>query len=70
MTFEFKALLRNNTKELVPCFEKMNPLGKKWVFKAKLNSDGPLQIYKVSLVAKGFQQTLRLDYFDSYSLVV
>ena len=45
-------------------------IGCKWVFKVKLKPDGSLERYKAWLVAKGFQQTLSLDYFEAFSPVV
>lgn len=48
----------------------MNVVGHKWVFKTKLNSDGSLQKLKARLVAQGFQQTLGVDYFETFSPIV
>ena len=42
----------------------------KWVFKVKLKPNGSLERYKARIVAKGFQQTLCLDYFETFSLIV
>lgn len=48
----------------------MHVVGYKWVFKVIHNSNGFVQKYKVRLIAKGFQRTLGVDYFETFSLVV
>ena len=45
-------------------------IGCKWVFKVKLNPGSSLERYKARLITKDFQQTLGLDYFETFSLVV
>uniref|UniRef100_A0A5S6QKK1 Reverse transcriptase Ty1/copia-type domain-containing protein n=1 Tax=Trichuris muris TaxID=70415 RepID=A0A5S6QKK1_TRIMR len=51
------------------------PLGKKtvsakWVFKAKLDSQGRICAYKARLVARGFSQKYGRDYDETYAPVV
>ncbi len=50
------------------------PLGKKiagykWVFTTKFKPDGSLDRYKAQLVAKGYTQTYRIDYLESFTPV-
>src|SRR5277367_853585 len=45
------------------------PIGCKWVFKRKLNSDGSIARYKARLVAKGYAQQFRIDYDETYAPV-
>nr|GEZ08734.1 retrotransposon protein, putative, Ty1-copia subclass [Tanacetum cinerariifolium] len=41
----------------------------KWLFKKKTDMDGAVHTYKVYLVAKGYTQTLEIDYEETFSLV-
>ena len=70
MDAEFQALKNNDTWDLVPYKSKYNVVGNKWVFKLKYNYDCSLNKYKVRLVAKGFHQTPRVDFSETYSLVI
>lgn len=48
----------------------MNVVGSIWVFKLKRKHDGSTHQYKAQLVAKGFNQTLGIDYKETFSLVI
>lgn len=67
---EYKALVHNDTWELVPFSTRFNVVRNKWVFKLKLNPDGSIQRYKARLIAKGFLQTSKVDFSETYSPVV
>ena len=67
MKEEYKALMRNDTWDLVPYQPQYNVVGNKWVFKLKFHLDDTLNKHKASLVAKGFHQTPGVDFSETYS---
>lgn len=70
MEEEMSALRNNQTWKLVPHQPEMNLVGNKWVYKIKTNVDGSFQRCKARLVAKGFHQTPRIDFDQTFSLVI
>lgn len=64
MDHEFNALIRNGTWELVPKVSQ-HPIGCKWVFLIKRNSDVTTEKYKTRLEAKVFLQAFGKDYFGT-----
>ncbi|KAK1558950.1 hypothetical protein Q3G72_008608 [Acer saccharum] len=70
MKDEFHAFQNNHTWTLVPAISDMNIVGSKWVLRTKFNPNGFVLKHKAKLVAKGFHQTVDLDYFDTFSQVV
>jgi len=61
--------LSNNTWILVDLPLSSKPIGYKWVFRRKYNTDGSIQTLKARLVVKGFTQKEGVYYFDTYSPV-
>lgn len=69
MKSEIRALEDNHTWDIV-----LKPLSQhivdwKWLFKVKYHFDGTIERYKARLVARGFTQTLGIDYYDTYAPV-
>ena len=53
---EMNLILSNNTWVLVDLPTGSKPIGCKWVFRRKYNTNGSIQTFKARLVAKGFKQ--------------
>jgi hypothetical protein len=66
---EMDSIVSNNTWILVDLPSGSKPIGCKWMFRRKYNTDGSLQTFKARLVAKGFRQKKGIDYFDTYAPV-
>jgi hypothetical protein len=66
---EIDSILSNNTWVLVDLPPGSKPIGCKWVFRRKCNTDCSIQTFKARLVTKGFTQKEGVDYFDTYSPV-
>ncbi|KAL6137342.1 hypothetical protein ACLB2K_062634 [Fragaria x ananassa] len=69
MQQEIQALQANGTWSLVPLPPHKTPIGCKWVYKIKLNSDGTVERYKARLVAKGYSQIEGVDYRETFAPV-
>ena len=59
--------MQNHTWELVNLPPGNKPIGCKWIFKRKLQTNGTIDKYKAHLVAKLYRQNEGLDFFDTYS---
>ena len=67
MEEEMRALDSNETWDLVDPPRHCKPIGCKWVYKVKYNADGSVNQYKAQLVAKGYAQTHRIDYDETFA---
>jgi Reverse transcriptase (RNA-dependent DNA polymerase) len=70
MKDEIKALEKNKTWTLVPLPKGKKPVGCKWVYQTKYNSDRTIERHKARLVAKGFTQIYGIDYQEIFAPVV
>jgi hypothetical protein len=61
------ALEKNNTWDLVRLPSGKKPIGCKWMFTVKYNSNRTLERYKAQLVAKGYTQTYGIDYLETFT---
>eukprot|EP00253_Pinus_taeda_P007402 PITA_07402 len=63
------SLHKNEAWDLVEFPAGRKPIGNKWVFKKKTNSEGKVEKYKARLVAKGYSQVSGIDFGDIFSHV-
>jgi hypothetical protein len=70
MTDEYRALLGNDTWDLVPPPRNTNIVSGKWVFRHKLKPDGSLDRYKAHWVLHSFSQEQGVDIDETFSLIV
>ena len=64
---EIKALLKNNTWEVVDLPKEKNTVGCKWVFTIKYKSDDTIKRYKTLLVTKGYTQSYGIDNQETFT---
>lgn len=69
MNDELHALQENFTWDIVPRPPGVKPIGCKWVYSVKLNSDGTLNRYKARLVALGNKQEYGVDFDETFAPV-
>ncbi|GKA45606.1 retrotransposon protein, putative, ty1-copia subclass [Tanacetum coccineum] len=67
MNVEMQSTKGNEVWELVYLPPNREIVGHKWLYKKKTDVDGAVHTYKACLVAKGFTQTLRINYEETFS---
>ena len=61
------ALERNETWEIVERPKDKKEVSCRWIYKVKYQSNGTLDQYKTSFVAKGYTQTYEIDYEETFT---
>jgi hypothetical protein len=69
MKDEIKSMSINKVWDLEPIPKGAKPVGCKWVYKTKHDSQGNIERFKARLVAKSFTQREGIDYNETFSLV-
>ena len=69
MNDEMLVLIQNQTWEPMDLYYGKKPVGCRWVYTIKCNSDGSLERYKARLVARGYTQTYDIDYKETFAHV-
>jgi hypothetical protein len=69
MLEEMVVLDKNNTWVMTTLPANKKVVGCKWVFTIKQNRDRKVERYKGRLVAKGYSQTYRVDYDETFAHV-
>ena len=69
MQDEIASMDHNGVWELVKLPTGCKPIGCKWVYKTKKDSQGRIERFKASLVAKGFTRKEGIDYTETFSPV-
>lgn len=69
MAAEIEALEANKTWIIVLLPPGAKPIGCRWIYKIKYNSDGSINKFKARLVAKGYTQQYGIDYQGTFSPV-
>eukprot|EP00253_Pinus_taeda_P021873 PITA_21873 len=67
MVDEMASLDKNEVWYQVEFPAGRKPIGRKWVFKKKMNAKGKVEKYKSRLVAKGYFQLSGIDFGDIFS---
>ena len=67
MDEEMRALLQNETWEIVDLPRDKKIIGCRWVYTLKCKPDGSLDRYKARLVARGNTQTYGIDYQETFA---
>ena len=69
MDDEMRALIQNDTWEIIDLPKGKKSVGCRWIFTLKYNADGTLDRHKARLVARSYTQTYGIDYQETFAPV-
>jgi hypothetical protein len=69
MAKEIESIEKNNTWTLTALPASHKPIGLKWVYKLKKNTEGDVIKHKARLVAKGYVQRQGIDFEEVFAPV-
>jgi Reverse transcriptase (RNA-dependent DNA polymerase) len=69
MDEEIKSMYDNKVWDIIHLPKSVKPIGCKWIFKSKKDSEGNVKRYKARLVAKRFTQKQGINFTKTFSLV-
>ena len=69
MNGEMQSMKDNDVWDLVALPEGIKPIGNKWIFKTKKDSNGNVERFKARPVVQGFTQKEDIDYKETFSPV-
>ncbi|XP_039054993.1 uncharacterized mitochondrial protein AtMg00820-like [Hibiscus syriacus] len=69
MEEEISSIRKSETWKLVPLPDSHKPIGLKWVYKLKNDTQGRIMKHKARLVAKGYVQRQGIDFDEVFSPV-
>jgi hypothetical protein len=69
MIEEMESLYDNDMWDLVELPSGRNLVGRKWVFKKKMNAKVQVEKFKARMVAKGYSQVEGVDFGEIFSLL-
>ena len=69
MKFEIDSMYQNQVWDLVDAPERIKPIGCKWIYKRKTDTEGNIQTYKARLVEKCYRKIQGINYEETFSPV-
>ena len=67
---ELHQFIRNDLWHLIPRPQGVNVIGTKWIFKSMSDEHGIVIRNKSKLVAQGYSQVERVDFVETFALIV
>lgn len=69
MQEELDALKLNKTWEIIELCRDKKPIGCRWTYKIKYNSNSKIVHYKARSVVKGYTQTPKIDFQETFASI-